>query len=209
MQQRYYDPRVARFWSVDPVTVSSAGGNFNRYWYGSDNPYRFTDPDGRIIKIVGSTEDPEFKNKVVAALDKIMATKTGAELVQKLQRSDHVFQIVPGVAGNGNATGVRKSDAQNAKTPGQGSGAQIIFDSDNTNASRDSSGSTQRPPFIGLAHELGHASLADVGRYNNDYGQIIENTTPPAEQENLPIENAIRHENGLPERSWYYDYEPN
>jgi hypothetical protein len=47
MQQRYYDPRVARFWSVDPVTVSSAGGNFNRYWYGNDNPYRFTDPDGR------------------------------------------------------------------------------------------------------------------------------------------------------------------
>jgi hypothetical protein len=47
MQQRYYDPRVARFWSVDPVTVSSVGGNFNRYWYGNGNPYRFTDPDGR------------------------------------------------------------------------------------------------------------------------------------------------------------------
>jgi hypothetical protein len=47
MQQRYYDPRVGRFWSVDPVTVSSVGGNFNRYWYGNDNPYRFTDPDGR------------------------------------------------------------------------------------------------------------------------------------------------------------------
>ena len=30
MQQRYYDPRVGRFWSVDPVTVDSAGGNFNR-----------------------------------------------------------------------------------------------------------------------------------------------------------------------------------
>jgi RHS repeat-associated protein len=49
MQQRYYDPRVARFWSVDPVTVSSVGGNFNRYWYGNNNPYRFTDPDGRQV----------------------------------------------------------------------------------------------------------------------------------------------------------------
>ncbi len=47
MQQRYYDPRTARFWSVDPVTVDSAGGNFNRYWYANDNPYRFADPDGR------------------------------------------------------------------------------------------------------------------------------------------------------------------
>jgi hypothetical protein len=29
------------------VTVSSVGGNFNRYWYGNGNPYRFKDPDGR------------------------------------------------------------------------------------------------------------------------------------------------------------------
>ena len=32
---------------MDPVTVSSVGGNFNRYWYANNNPYRFTDPDGR------------------------------------------------------------------------------------------------------------------------------------------------------------------
>src|SRR5690606_1822372 len=48
MQQRYYDPRVGRFWSVDPVTVDSAGGNFNRYWYANNNPYRYIDPDGRF-----------------------------------------------------------------------------------------------------------------------------------------------------------------
>jgi RHS repeat-associated protein len=47
MQQRYYDPRVARFWSVDPVTVSNVGGNFNRYWYGNGNPFGMVDPDGR------------------------------------------------------------------------------------------------------------------------------------------------------------------
>ena len=47
MQQRYYDPMLGRFLSVDPVTATSVGGNFNRYWYASDNPYRFIDPDGR------------------------------------------------------------------------------------------------------------------------------------------------------------------
>jgi RHS repeat-associated protein len=48
MQQRYYDPGIGRFLSVDPVTAnSSTGGNFNRYWYANNNPYRFTDPDGR------------------------------------------------------------------------------------------------------------------------------------------------------------------
>ena len=48
MQQRYYDPMIGRFLSVDPVMANSGtGGNFNRYWYANNNPYRFTDPDGR------------------------------------------------------------------------------------------------------------------------------------------------------------------
>jgi hypothetical protein len=48
MQQRYYDPQLGRFLSVDPVTAY--GGDmrhFNRYAYAYNNPYRFTDPDGR------------------------------------------------------------------------------------------------------------------------------------------------------------------
>ncbi len=48
MQQRYYDPQIGRFLSVDPVTAySNPVGAFNRYWYANNNPYRFTDPDGR------------------------------------------------------------------------------------------------------------------------------------------------------------------
>lgn len=47
MQQRYYDPEIGRFLSVDPVTPDGGGGHFNRYQYANDNPYAFTDPDGR------------------------------------------------------------------------------------------------------------------------------------------------------------------
>ncbi len=48
MQQRYYDPTLGRFVSVDPVGVSPINGlNFNRYWYASNHPYKNTDPDGR------------------------------------------------------------------------------------------------------------------------------------------------------------------
>jgi RHS repeat-associated protein len=47
MQQRYYDPEIGRFLSVDPVTPDGNGSNFNRYRYANDNPYAFTDPDGR------------------------------------------------------------------------------------------------------------------------------------------------------------------
>ncbi|HSD17233.1 MAG TPA: RHS repeat-associated core domain-containing protein [Thermomonas sp.] len=48
MQQRYYDPQIGRFLSVDPVAADSAtGNNFHRYGYANNSPYRFTDPDGR------------------------------------------------------------------------------------------------------------------------------------------------------------------
>ena len=54
MQQRYYDPTVGRFLSVDPVTaLSSPVGMFNRYKYAANNPYRFVDPDGRMAIQVG------------------------------------------------------------------------------------------------------------------------------------------------------------
>lgn len=48
MQQRYYDPLAGRFMSIDPLVVDlNAGGNFDRYAYIENNPYRFVDPDGR------------------------------------------------------------------------------------------------------------------------------------------------------------------
>ena len=54
MQQRYYDPAVGRFLSTDPMAVDGAtAGNFNRYNYAANNPYRYTDPDGRTA-IVGA-----------------------------------------------------------------------------------------------------------------------------------------------------------
>jgi RHS repeat-associated protein len=49
MQQRYYDPGIGMMLSVDPVTAYSSGDmrHFNVYAYAYNNPYRFTDPDGR------------------------------------------------------------------------------------------------------------------------------------------------------------------
>jgi RHS repeat-associated protein len=46
MQQRYYDPESGTFLSADPVEANPGAG-FNRHAYAANNPYRFTDPDGR------------------------------------------------------------------------------------------------------------------------------------------------------------------
>jgi RHS repeat-associated protein len=48
MQQRYYDPQLGIFYSVDPVSVlTNPVSQFNLYRYANGNPYAFTDPDGR------------------------------------------------------------------------------------------------------------------------------------------------------------------
>jgi len=47
MQQRYYDQSIGRFLSSDPISAISADASFNRYRYANNNPYKFTDPDGR------------------------------------------------------------------------------------------------------------------------------------------------------------------
>lgn len=48
MQQRYYDPEVEAFLSVDPVAATEVA--FGRYYYANNNSYRFTDPDGRAAE---------------------------------------------------------------------------------------------------------------------------------------------------------------
>ena len=63
MQQRYYDPEVGRFLSVDPMPADTATAwNFNRYNYAANNPYTFVDPDGRVVE--KPWEDPWRQQKI-------------------------------------------------------------------------------------------------------------------------------------------------
>lgn len=51
---RYYDPELARFMSIDPVGFAEANlMSFNRYAYVNNNPYKYVDPDGRDLVLVG------------------------------------------------------------------------------------------------------------------------------------------------------------
>ena len=73
MQQRYYDPGVGRFLSADPVRANPASGtNFNRYWYGNNNPVKFVDPDGRYA-CIGSPSNCGKVDKFVSGLKAAVA----------------------------------------------------------------------------------------------------------------------------------------
>lgn len=57
MQQRYYDPMLGIFLSVDPVTAyDNPIGQFHRYRYANNNPYKFVDPDGRVVLVADESQ---------------------------------------------------------------------------------------------------------------------------------------------------------
>lgn len=95
MQQRYYDPAIGRFLSVDPVTANEGGfGHFNRYAYAYNNPYRFTDPDGRWPSVWGveAPGKPEALKDIREGLEKVVPGMTAeergdvaAKIIEKLE----------------------------------------------------------------------------------------------------------------------------
>jgi RHS repeat-associated protein len=89
MQQRYYDPGIGAFLSTDPVTALK--GPFNRYWYANANPYKFKDPDGRVIKFADGSS-PEFLRNVAAAI-RYLDAKGAASPIAEAWRSEEVFTL--------------------------------------------------------------------------------------------------------------------
>jgi uncharacterized protein RhaS with RHS repeats len=51
MQARYYVPVIGRFYSNDPIGMTNIH-TFNRYAYANNNPYKYTDPDGKAALAV-------------------------------------------------------------------------------------------------------------------------------------------------------------
>ena len=86
MQQRYYDPQIGRFLSVDPVTADGAsGGNFNRYWYAANNPYRFNDPDGRLPADPDGGKSPCYKSPTIGCTQSLDASNDGDGEIKTLE----------------------------------------------------------------------------------------------------------------------------
>ena len=80
MQQRYYEPLAGRFLGVDPVTTdANTGSSFNRYVYGNNNPYRYTDPDGRAPRVDDGLGDARIGGSRAPDL---MARDSGGRFVQ-------------------------------------------------------------------------------------------------------------------------------
>jgi RHS repeat-associated protein len=106
MQQRYYDPQVGLFLSVDPLTAySNPVGYFHRYRYAENNPYSLRDPDGRQNQ---GCEDCRTYGKAQSSSKTPTHASTSQRIANEIRASGlassvHLNQRLTTVTGNPNA----------------------------------------------------------------------------------------------------------
>ena len=126
-----------------------------------------------------------FLSKTVNALDKIGEFSVGKEMLTELQNSTDNFTIAKSFDGNSYNTGSNT----------------IKFNPTSTEGGLNGRGTTNRPAFIGLAHEMAHA--LDDNRGTLNLNLIPGQTFTYAEHFATHLENQIRAEHFLPLRTHY------
>ena len=176
MQQRYYDPAIGRFLSVDPISTNPANGAmFNRYSYANNSPYRFTDPDGRCPKGAEKTDciestvtlDGGRANVRMSAADDDFATSNAlAQRVKSTGAGSESFTAVV-LDDNGNHATRPMTDVKKSKSI----------------AGESASGRLPKgtPRFIAHGHKRNSQLDQEAG---GDSGSVLNNSLP-----NVTIEN--------------------
>lgn len=92
-RQRYYDPALARFISIDPIIGSpDAPASLHAYAYAANNPYRYRDPSGMSSDLntpippldEGYFSEYGWKSELEAAEESLRQGRLSAEQAQRL-----------------------------------------------------------------------------------------------------------------------------
>ncbi len=209
---RWYDPSICRFPSIDRFVEKFV--NKSSFVYAGNNPIKFIDINGDSIYIAHRGEAIKYSNgkvtdaktgqdytgkytnkkgnlkgffkKAVNGLDKIKnGGSSGKKLINTLDKSSQKVLIQKG---NNKAQGTR-----------------AYWDPSDLDGGQDVTGTTARPPFIALAHELAHVQdkIEDGTVDFTQWFSVDGKSVPEAEKYATDIENRIRSENGLSLRSNY------
>ncbi len=233
---RFYDPAIGRFPSQDRFAEKYYP--LSPYQYGANNPILNIDVNGDSIQIsfktgflglggkqtvfynTGKLQDAQgnayagkvkgFLKQAKNALDAIGGVASGKSLLTQLTNSKFNFNVERG-SNRFEANSVARSQlarvAPNA-TAQAGSGGTIYFNPNSTTSGPNQLGNTTRPGFIGLAHELGHASMSEQGMsdlspFNANHPDAELARVTNDEFNAAHTENQIRSEYNLPLREWY------
>ncbi len=214
---RFYDPSIARFTSVDRFAEKYSFQS--PYAYAANNPIKYIDVNGDSVRIsTGSGQYAYYDNGNVYDASGNQYTGPGVKVKKNgkiklkgdLKRTVNALNSISGggVAGSELVSSLVNSTSTVTITPGsknQATGLNVTFDPSDSDGGLDVKGGTNRPAFIGLAHELVHAKEFRDKTIN--YGVWFQ--TPGgkkvlnAEISASNYENRIRAENSVPLRAYY------
>jgi len=194
-QQRYYDPLVGKFLSIDPVAANpGSGGNFNRYWYANNNPYTFNDPDGEFANFVAKAA-VDFGLEVAiqfATTGEVdlgaAAVETAKGLVNPLKTLERAKDLRRAINVTRNARdGARREAKVTARLRSQNPNAKV----QTQRALRTEDGKLAKDPVTGKGRVVDQAVIKD-GR-----ASTVETTSQTANKtEQLRREDRILEDGG-------------
>ena len=204
-----FSTRFSRFTTPDPADRYPS---ISPYAYCAANPLRYEDPTGMFITandednreyvfdpeegiftdFLGNTSDNIFIEELTTALSEISSTNTGKELVNYLATSENEVKVtyMPGLRNYMEIGSIYNEIFWN---PYLYTGGPSQF----------SDSPLERPPFIGLAHEMAHAERDAKGMGTGGLGFMYEQNLPFDEIYATHIENKIRAQSGVPLRTHY------
>ncbi|MEY4149468.1 MAG: hypothetical protein RL555_72 [Bacteroidota bacterium] len=162
-----------------------------------------------------------YLGKVVGALGSLNNTAEGKSMVSELQGSKNNFTIKNGSSNSFSSSNQTASfgnipslqNVSNGTLPSGGSGGTIVWNPGISTSGMNTAGSTDRPPYIGLGHEMAHARDANQGTLyiGSDYTNPLNGNSYLAQHLGLNksewravyFENIIRGQAGLQLRSQY------
>jgi hypothetical protein len=180
--------------SNDPVVANSnTGANFNRYSYANNNPYKFTDPDGREVSYVyGSGVTEQSGRQYMISI--VMAPTAHGE-VRQMEGSSRPYTVV----------------IDNNIEPGYDPNTLTVKLNPSLGFRIKSTGEVQSPKVNG-AHELSHGAEHDrVG--DVAFGEALKRPTNQdgtkgvsrEEARATKVEQKVGKELGEPTRKNYKD----
>ncbi|WP_318546278.1 M91 family zinc metallopeptidase [Flavobacterium columnare] len=190
----------------------------NRGFLGLGKKEQLTYVNGNLFNSDGSRYNGRvngYLGKVMESLGSINSVAPGANMLREMETSNFVFNIQKTNSTHSGNEFVPDRSAlaslalQNpALANGAGSGGNIYWNPSTTQAGPNQRGNTERPPFIGLAHEFGHALMSKRGTLNATFfspnDPIVEFRTITNDDFNaMHLENQIRSSFGLPLREFY------
>ena len=214
-REKYYALNPYSFSANNPINIIDINGDSLWISY-KGNSYLYQ--DGSLFNKDGSVYNEKLKGflkSTINALADLEKTMEGSSLIEELQNSANIFTIKSYRKNKFEADNIRKAGANLAevqlaigdKTGSSGSGGVILWNAHSTDGGLNLKGYTNRPAYIGLGHEMAHASDANNGllHFANDYRsyQSKHNGLFKFEWRAVYRENLIRSQAGIPLRTHY------